>query len=881
MPRALIFLLCGILLAGCLTPAITPREQEFRTALRIAPHHEEGYARYANWLRQRGRWSEARAILDSGRTRIAQTPLLDRLKGNLLVSLGEWEQAAQFYKEALADNPENARLWLDRAQFRRQRGDREGALADAQTALKHDPEFVDAHHFRGATLLQAGQQEAALEAFIKTVGLDPSHEAAWRKIAQIWQKRGERQKVASAYKHAVELAPETEDLLREYAGVLEQADLKADPESLNELRRILAQIERLNPDSSWIHAYQGSRLLIEGDWLSAEQRLRKSVALQPDYGWAWYKLAELLLTRERHSEALDALQRGLRHQPDSPWALVQSAFVLERLGRVDEAIAAYEKLRTSGQAQPLAYRKLSRLYWIQVRMDEAQAVLEAGIEQHPRHGELRVELARMLDHLHDYGAARTVLEQLPNAEENAQLQGQLARLSLIKGESELALKHLDRALELDPNLHWARIQRIRQFVNRHKDAEAEQELWELLRRNPDEEWGHAELSRLLMDQNRLEEVAKVLASGLEPFPESRSLRLLHGILLEKQGQREAALLEFEALAQEHPEDALVLLHLGSSQASSGKHEQARRTTLRALQLAEGDLGIWLQFSLLWPETEAEKWYGGGWHTLQPVLVQLAWEEFDSAWEALQQLRIDPVQRDALRTLYFHRKERRGLAPDLPTPLDSPDLPPWVRHLRAHLHEGQDENTTAEKHYRSTLDSLPENHPARPWLELRIGVIHHRLKQYALARPHFQRFLADFPEHYDTRMLIALGHTLAFEEESAIPLYEKLIQKRPRHALALNNLAWSYLTIRDRTQRNPQRALELAIRAVELQPTIDHLDTLAEAYFQSGQRDAAQDAYRRGVLEADFPRLRLPYLRAQYLRFQNGSFDSDPPELLED
>ena len=876
--RSLIFLLCGLLLAGCLTPPMPPREQELRAAIRIAPHHEEGYARYANWLRERGRWSETHAVLDSGRSRIGQTPLLDRLKGNLLVALGEWEEATQFYKDALASNPENAKLRLDRAQFRRQRGDREGALADAQAALDHDPEFVDAHHFQGVTLLHTSKQEAALEAFIKAVELDPSHEAAWRKIAQIWQERGELRQAASAYKNAVELAPESEDLLREYAGVLEQTDLQSEAGHRNELRLILEQIERLNPDSPWIHAHQGRRLLAEGDWLSAEQRLRKSVTLQPDYAWAWFKLAELLRARERHSDALDALQSGLKHQPDSPWALRQTAFVLERLGRIDEAIAAYEKLRTTQQAQPRAFRKLSRLYWIQVRMDEAQAVLEAGIQQHPQHAELRVELARLLDHLHQFGEARNALAQLPNAEGNAQLQGQLARLSLINDEPDRALTHLNLALELDPNLHWARIQRVRQSLNRHHEAEAEQDLQELLTRNPENEWGHAELSRLLLDQNRLVEAESILSSGLEQLPESRSLRVMRGILLEKQNQRKAALLEFSALAQDRPEDALVLAHLGSNQAIAGELEPARSSIRKAMQRAKGNLGIWLQFTTLLPEAEAQEWYGSDWDALQPVLLQLVRGELDSAWKALQQLRIDPVQRDALRVLYFHLKERSDLAPELPTPLDSPELPLWVRHLRGFLHERPGEDSAAQQHYRSALESLPEDQPTRSWLELRIGLTHHRLKQYDLARPHFQRFLVDLPEHFDTRMLIALGHTLAFEEEAAIPLYEELIRERPNHALALNNLAWSYLTIRNRTQRNPQRALELAIRAVDLQPTIDHLDTLAEAYFQSEQREEAQDAFQRAVLEANFSRPRIPYLREQYLRFQSGEYTSNPPEV---
>ena len=120
--------------------------------------------------------------------------------------------------------------------------------------------------------------------------------------------------------------------------------------------------------------------------------------------------------------------------------------------------------------------------------------------------------------------------------------------------------------------------------------------------------------------------------------------------------------------------------------------------------------------------------------------------------------------------------------------------------------------------------------------------------------------------------------MVFDEAAAIPLYEALIKDHPDHALSLNNLAWSYLTIKDRSLRNPRRALELASRSVELEPSIDHFDTLAEAYFQSKRRQDARETLQRAILEVSFSSERVPYLRAQYLRFQSGAFDSDPPPV---
>ena len=95
---------------------------------------------------------------------------------------------------------------------------------------------------------------------------------------------------------------------------------------------------------------------------------------------------------------------------------------------------------------------------------------------------------------------------------------------------------------------------------------------------------------------------------------------------------------------------------------------------------------------------------------------------------------------------------------------------------------------------------------------------------------------------------------------------------------LNNLAWLYLTAQDRQVRNLEKGMELALKSVELNPTIDSLDTLAEAYFQSGDRIKALETIHKAAQEVDYPPNRHSYLRKQLLRFRKGEQDSRPPTL---
>ncbi len=86
-----------------------------------------------------------------------------------------------------------------------------------------------------------------------------------------------------------------------------------------------------------------------------------------------------------------------------------------------------------------------------------------------------------------------------------------------------------------------------------------------------------------------------------------------------------------------------------------------------------------------------------------------------------------------------------------------------------------------------------------------------------------------------------------EAEDAL---QKGLGLAPESSALLNNLAWLY-AIADAPVRNPGKAVELATKAAAItrnrQPSI--LDTLAEAYFASGNRDKALEFEHRALLLA--------------------------------
>lgn len=104
------------------------------------------------------------------------------------------------------------------------------------------------------------------------------------------------------------------------------------------------------------------------------------------------------------------------------------------------------------------------------------------------------------------------------------------------------------------------------------------------------------------------------------------------------------------------------------------------------------------------------------------------------------------------------------------------------------------------------------------------------------------------------------------EQEAAAAYEQALLAGPAQADVLNNLAWLLLTAKEKGQRNPERALDLAGQAVRLEERGHFLDTLAEALWAAGR---AKDAVRAAGRAAEIDPANQGYYRSQAEKFTAG------------
>ncbi len=81
---------------------------------------------------------------------------------------------------------------------------------------------------------------------------------------------------------------------------------------------------------------------------------------------------------------------------------------------------------------------------------------------------------------------------------------------------------------------------------------------------------------------------------------------------------------------------------------------------------------------------------------------------------------------------------------------------------------------------------------------------------------------------------------------AIQKLESAIANDPYNAQTLNNLAWVYVTAGLPEWRDPERAVELAKRAIAIGKDADRLGTLGVAYTLLGEHVMAREAYERAI-----------------------------------
>jgi tetratricopeptide (TPR) repeat protein len=128
-----------------------------------------------------------------------------------------------------------------------------------------------------------------------------------------------------------------------------------------------------------------------------------------------------------------------------------------------------------------------------------------------------------------------------------------------------------------------------------------------------------------------------------------------------------------------------------------------------------------------------------------------------------------------------------------------------------------------------------------------GSVYLELEQYEAALADYNEAIRISPNNANNHggAGAALAGLKRFDE--ARRSFEEALRLDPRKAEAANDLAWLLVTCPDESLRNPERAVELAEKAVQLAPDeAGFQGTLGAAYYRNGDFAAAAKALRKSA-----------------------------------
>lgn len=171
--------------------------------------------------------------------------LEEKAKGNEKFQQGDYPSAMRFYTEAIKRNPEDAKLYSNRAACYQKLAEFRLALEDSEQCIKLDPEFVKGHIRKGMALMAMKEHSRASSAFQKALELDTNNQEAmdgYRKCMQVLNSNPEEvRKKAMA-------DPEIQKILGDPAMRLILEQMQSDPKAIQEHLKnpeIAAKIQKL------------------------------------------------------------------------------------------------------------------------------------------------------------------------------------------------------------------------------------------------------------------------------------------------------------------------------------------------------------------------------------------------------------------------------------------------------------------------------------------------------------------------------------------------------------------------------------------------------------------------------------------------------------
>jgi len=521
-------------------------------------------------------------------------------------------------------------------------------IAHAKAVITRQPKSGLAYEVLGTAYFASGQLNEAAAAFAKAAKLEPQQSGSWTKLGIMHMEAGKLDEAESLLQKAVEVNPgdrfahQRLGLLYEYQKNYDKAidqfrkGLEGTDRSylgvavnlgrvLNELKRYQETIETLGPRAPIAspvpeaHSVLGTAYLAMGQYVPAQLRFERVMALQPDSSAGRLGLGRALRGAGETNKSLEVLESLVKERPDWVPAVLElgetqlslqqlpqakrtfakavqlgasSVSVNKRiaayhLGRKEfaEAEKVYRALVKAGEADPASFAQLAELLQAQAKHEEGLQVLRQGLSQFPDSAYLHFRLGSYLAALGRYKEGVPELQQaLKLAPDDPTVLKAVTVAAAKAGETEVAVQAAARLHELMPEGIAEAVSYATRLEANGQGKQAAQVYRQVLASEPQNVLVLNNLSNLLAENGELKEAEKLARQASELLPDNGNVRDTLGWILYRQGRLDEALPVLEQANKLAPQVAVIWYHKGIVLIESGNAAAGKGALQEALRL---------------------------------------------------------------------------------------------------------------------------------------------------------------------------------------------------------------------------------------------------------------------------------------------------------
>lgn len=476
------------------------------------------------------------------------------------------DQALQYYKKALALEPDSVEIQLEIANTYLLSQQISDAVQTVKAILKDHPDSVDAHRLLAQIYigsLQEGSTDAeqqhllalAVEQYEAIRKLDPKDVRSGLNLARLYRFQNKPEKAAGLLDQILKKDPSNQEALAQYTQLL-----------LDEghAKEAVARLSKAAKESASGHLYsllgQAYRQLNE-DAL-AEQAFRQAVELEPNVPSHWKRLAQTLYKDGKFEQAAKAYEHLAQFDPTNPNNFLRLAEIRFQQKKYAEAEANIK------QAEQLSPGNLEIIYNValiaqaQGRYKDAIGVIEDAI-----HG---------LQQQESSNESGTQSGTAMNPRVYSILYQELGTLYRQAGEYPSAVKTFEKMMALGPS---------------------------------EKQRGRLELIETYRQSRQLDQAISIAQEAIQADPKDRQLKVAFALLLGENKQTDEAVKTLRALLDGSPSDRGIYLDIAQVEQRGRRYDDAEKTARTAESMAKQPkqkVEAWLMLGVIYQQ---QKKYG--------------------------------------------------------------------------------------------------------------------------------------------------------------------------------------------------------------------------------------------------------------------------------